>query len=117
MAKKRKVEKRNRGNDTCGTRPGITHKTPQDQDRETAWGPTCRLCGEREETIMHVLSECKKTAQTEYKKRHDKVRHLDLLEALPDLQSTSFQQLVWTSGRNSHRNPSGENSLGLQHPN
>ena len=35
--------------------------------------PTCRLCGEREETIMHVLSECKKIAQTEYKKRHDKV--------------------------------------------
>ena len=34
---------------------------------------TCRLCGEREETIMHVLSECKKIAQTEYKKRHDKV--------------------------------------------
>ena len=35
--------------------------------------PTCRLCGEREETIMHVLSECTKIAQTEYKKRHDKV--------------------------------------------
>ena len=35
--------------------------------------PTCRLYGEREETIMHVLSECKKIAQTEYKKRHDKV--------------------------------------------
>ena len=38
MAKKRKVEKRNRGNDTSNTRPGIIHKTPQDQDRETAWG-------------------------------------------------------------------------------
>ena len=35
--------------------------------------PKCRLCGEREETVMHVLSECKKIAQTEYKKRHDKV--------------------------------------------
>ena len=35
--------------------------------------PKCRLCGEREETVMHVLSECKKITQTEYKKRHDKV--------------------------------------------
>ena len=44
--------------------------------------PTCRLCGECEETIMHVLSECKKIAQTEYKKRHDKVATWDTLEAV-----------------------------------
>ena len=28
----------------------------------------CRLCGEREETIAHVVSECKQLAQNEYKK-------------------------------------------------
>lgn len=33
----------------------------------------CRMCNERDETIMHILSECPKLAQTEYKKRHDKV--------------------------------------------
>ena len=27
---------------------------------------------ERDETVMHILSECSKLAQTEYKKRHDK---------------------------------------------
>lgn len=36
----------------------------------------CRMCGERDETVMHILSECSKLAQTEYKKRHDKVATL-----------------------------------------
>jgi hypothetical protein len=35
--------------------------------------PMCRMCGEREETINHIISECSKLAQTEYKGRHDKV--------------------------------------------
>ena len=31
----------------------------------------CRICNEREETVMHILSECSKLAQAEYKKgRH-----------------------------------------------
>ena len=33
----------------------------------------CRLCKEKEETVSHVVSECSKIAQTEYKKRHDRV--------------------------------------------
>ena len=42
-------------------------------DKE-AISPMCRLCGERGETISHVLSECKELAQNDYKKtRHDKV--------------------------------------------
>ena len=35
--------------------------------------PKCRLCKERDETVSHLVSECSKIAQTEYKKRHDKV--------------------------------------------
>eukprot|EP00795_Rhopilema_esculentum_P013890 gene13890-biopygen3805 len=36
--------------------------------------PSCRLCGGRDETISHILSECKELAQNDYKKaRHDKV--------------------------------------------
>ena len=31
----------------------------------------CRLCGDRDETINHIISECSKLAQTEYKARHD----------------------------------------------
>ena len=30
-----------------------------------------RLCGDRDETINHKISECSKLAQREYKARHD----------------------------------------------
>ena len=56
----------------------------QDQAIRTNWirhnidkediSPLCRLCGEREETVSHIVSECKELAQNDYKKaRHDKV--------------------------------------------
>ena len=31
----------------------------------------CRLCGDRDETMNHMISECSKLAQKEYKTRHD----------------------------------------------
>ena len=31
----------------------------------------CRLCGERDETINHIISECSKLAQKEYKTKHN----------------------------------------------
>ena len=34
--------------------------------------PKCRLCKQRDETVSHIVSECSKIAQTEYKGRHDK---------------------------------------------
>ena len=33
----------------------------------------CRLCDDRDETINHIISECSKLAQREYKARHDGV--------------------------------------------
>ena len=36
----------------------------------------CRLCGDRDETINHIISECSKLAQREYKARHDWVGKL-----------------------------------------
>ena len=42
-------------------------------DREDV-SSKCRMCRERDETIAHVVSECQKLAQREYKScRHDKV--------------------------------------------
>ena len=36
--------------------------------------PLCRICGEREETVGHLISECKNLAQKQYKQwRHDKI--------------------------------------------
>ena len=54
----------------------------QEQALRTRWvkfhidrneeSPMCRVCGEREETISHVVSECKGLAQKQYKEwRHD----------------------------------------------
>ena len=30
-----------------------------------------KLCGDRDKTIIHMISECSKLAQKEYKSRHD----------------------------------------------
>ena len=41
----------------------------------------CRLYGDRDETINHIISECSKLAQKEYKARHDwvgKVIHWEM---------------------------------------
>ena len=40
---------------------------------KTAKSPLCRMCGTRNETISHIVSECGKRAQKEYKRRHDSV--------------------------------------------
>ena len=36
----------------------------------------CKMCHERGESISHVISECTKLAQKEYKKRHDNVARM-----------------------------------------
>ena len=41
----------------------------------------CGLCGDREETINHIISKCSKLASKEYTTRHDwvgKVIHSEL---------------------------------------
>ena len=51
--------------------------------RITAQSSKCRLCGDRDETINHIIRECSKLAQREYKARHDwvgKVIHWEMCE-------------------------------------
>ena len=38
---------------------------------KTQQNSKCKLCGDRDETINHIISECSKLAQKEYKARHD----------------------------------------------
>ena len=48
---------------------------------KTQQNSRCRLCGDRDETINHIISECSKFAQKDYKTRHDwaiKVIHWEL---------------------------------------
>ena len=43
----------------------------------------CRMCGESDETVRYVVSECKKLAQKQYRCwRHDKVAQVDSLGPL-----------------------------------
>ena len=38
---------------------------------KTQQNTECRLCCDRDETINHIISECSKLAQKDYKTRHD----------------------------------------------
>ena len=38
---------------------------------KTQQNSKCRLYGDRDKTINHIISECSKLAQREYKARHD----------------------------------------------
>ena len=40
----------------------------------------CRMCGERDESIIHLIAKCKKLAQKEYKQRHDNIARIVHLE-------------------------------------
>ena len=43
---------------------------------KTAQSPLCRMCGKNSETISHIVSECKKLAHKEYKRKHDNVARI-----------------------------------------
>ena len=40
---------------------------------KTAQSPLCRMCDKKSDTISHIVSECEKLIQKEYKRRHDNV--------------------------------------------
>ena len=43
---------------------------------KTTESPLCRMCKDKGESVMHILSECSKLAQREYKRRHDNVARI-----------------------------------------
>ena len=43
---------------------------------KTSESPLCRLCGAKDESISHLVSECSKLAQKQYKARHDSVAQI-----------------------------------------
>ena len=69
-------EERNRGFDI----------TAQEQSLRTIWirnnidgqevSEKCRMCEERDDSIAHLIAECKKLAQKEYKQRHDNITRI-----------------------------------------
>ena len=55
----------------CCTRTSVKDKFANNKIDKTSENPLCRMCGERGETVQHIICECKKLAQCEYKRRHD----------------------------------------------
>ena len=62
----------------------ITHQIKARIDK-TQQNRKCTLCGDRDKTSTHIISECSKLAPKEYKNRHDwlgKVIHWEMCKKL-----------------------------------
>ena len=71
---------------------------------KTQQNSKCRLCGDRDETIHHIISECSKLSQKEFKTRHDWVGKVIYWECARNLNFTirtncTTQQLSWKMTR------------------
>ena len=82
--KKDKEDKDNNNNDKDNDNNNRTNHSKARIDK-TQQSSKCRLCSDRNETINHIISECSKLAQKEYKVRHDwvgKVIHWEMCKKL-----------------------------------
>ena len=64
---------------------------------KTQQNSKCRLCGDRDETINHIISECSKLAQQEYKAGHDWVGKVIHGECVRNLNSTTLTNSICTT--------------------
>ena len=48
-----------------------TYNNNNNDNNKTQQNSKCRLCGDRDETINHIISECSKLVRKEYKIRHN----------------------------------------------
>ena len=55
----------------------------------------CWLCGDRDETINHIISECNKLERKEYKTRHDWVGKVIHWELCKKFEFESTKQMVY----------------------
>ena len=62
---------------------------------KTQQNSKCRLCGDRDETINHIISECSKLTQKEYKARHNWVGQGDLLGNVQEISIRPYKQMVY----------------------
>ena len=75
MAEKGKLEERNWISSDSSTEQPHRDKLCQSKNRQDIKNSECRLCGDRDEMINHLISECSKLAQKENKTWYDRVIH------------------------------------------
>ncbi|KAJ7331923.1 hypothetical protein JRQ81_014103 [Phrynocephalus forsythii] len=73
MAHQWNTEKTDRSPDFAAEEEAIRTNAVKARIEKSTESPTCRLCKEADETIDHILSCCKKIAQTDYKQPHNVV--------------------------------------------
>ena len=59
----------------------------------------CRLCGDIDETINNIISECSKLAKKEYKTRHNKYKQVDALRIGQKIEIWPYEQMVYAQPR------------------
>ena len=60
---------------------------------KTQQNSKCKLCGDRDGTINHIISECSRLAQKEYKARHDwvgKVIHWEMCKKIKSVHANKW---------------------------
>ena len=62
---------------------------------KTQQNSKCRLCGDSDETINHIISECSKLAQKEYKSRNDWVSRKCAGNFYLTIQTNDSHKLLW----------------------
>ena len=71
MAQEWILKKKDRRFDSCCS--ALRTNSIKNSIVKTSETPLCRLCGDATETVRNIVSGCKKLAQREYRKGHDKV--------------------------------------------
>ena len=71
MAKKRKLNRERDSLLIAAQNNAIRTNHIKARIDKTQQNSKCKLCGDRNETINHIMSKCSKLAQKEYKTRHD----------------------------------------------
>ena len=80
--------------------------------------PSCRMCGEREETVGHIVAECKMLAQKYYKNwRHDNGGASGTLATMQELWTRKRGRLVQARAQASDRKRTDKNTMGFLHSN
>ena len=71
MAEKRDLDKETESLLIVAQNNAMSVKHVKARIDKTQQNSRSRLCGDRDETINHIISECNKLAQKQYKTRHD----------------------------------------------
>ena len=81
------------------------------RDRYTQQNSKCSLCGDRDETMNYIISECSKLVQMEYKARHDCVGEDDPLGLVQGVEIWPNEQMLYAKNRICPGESDTQNSL------